>query len=300
MATRYWIILVTIGVAFGAVFACNEILLRQYGPLSVSMLRVGLGALGCWTWVVATGRRVDLSVGMLASTTVFGIFQYASPFAVLPLAQQHIASSTAGIANAMTPIATVIISHHWRGGERATLTRFLGVVLGIVGITLLMAPGAGTGTNDPVYILLAVAAPVCYGIALNLVRSLRAVDPVVMTACAMTGGSLVIAPLALSLEGMPVVPDGASVAAFALIGFGLTTVTFLVMYAILPKVGATNVTLVTFVAPVSGAAIGTIVFGEPIGPELVASMVFILAALVVIDGRLPRLFARLFRTAAPA
>jgi drug/metabolite transporter (DMT)-like permease len=286
MAARYWIILAAIGAAFGASFAFNEVLLGVYGPLTVSMLRLGLGAVGCWAWVVATGRGVHVEPAVLAGLVVFGVFQYAAPFALLPLAQQHITSSAAGIANALTPAAVVVISHLWPGGERATRNKLLGVALGVAGIAVLVTHGTETGGSDTRFVIVAIAAPACYGIALNIVRRFRAMDPIVVTAWAMTGGAVAIAPVALVLEGLPAVPGSPGVvAALATIGFGLTTVTFLVMYSVLPRVGATNLSLVTLVAPVSATLIGAVALHEMIGVGHVAGAALLVAGLAVIDGR---------------
>jgi drug/metabolite transporter (DMT)-like permease len=287
MATRYWIILAAIGAAFGASFAFNEVLLGPYGPLTVSALRLSLGALGCWAWVVATGRRARVSPAVLAGLVIFGVFQFAAPFALLPLAQEHITSSAAGIANALTPAAVVIISHVWPGGERVTRNKLLGVALGVAGIAVLATRGAEIGETDPRFVVVAVAAPVCYGIALNIVRWFRTLDLVVVTAWAMSGGAVAIAPVALAVEGIPAVPGDVGVAAaLATIGFGLTTVTFLVMYSVLPRVGATNLSLVTLVAPVSATCIGALALHETIGVGHVAGAALLLAGLAVIDGRL--------------
>lgn len=298
MPARYWFILAAIGAAFGASFAFNEILLAVYGPLSVSALRLALGAAGCWAWVLVTGRRAPVPMALLAGLVVLGVFQYAAPFALLPLAQQHITSSAAGIANALTPAAVVVISHLWPGGERATARKLLGVVLGVVGIAVLALHGSGVGGSDPRFVVVAVAAPVCYAVALNIVRRFRGMDPVLLTAWAMSGGAFAIAPAALALEGVPAMPpDAAVVAALVTIGFALTSVTFLVMYSILPRVGATNLSLVTFVAPLSATGIGAAVLGEAIGAAHLAGAGLLLAGLAVIDGRL---LARLHPLGRPA
>jgi drug/metabolite transporter (DMT)-like permease len=291
MSTRQWAILVALGSAFGSSFAFNEILLATYGPLWVSALRVSLGAMGCWVWVLATGRHVRLGEAGLAGIAVFGVFQYAAPFAFLPLAQQHITSSAAGIANAMTPVAVVLISHLWPDGETATPRKLVGVAFGFSGIVVLALQGAEAGTSSPGYVLLAVSAPLCYGVALNLVRRFRGLDPVVLTACAMTGGALAILPAAVATEGIPVAPGGEAVVALVVIGFGLTSTAFLVMYSILPKVGATNLSLVTFIAPLSATAIGSVLMKESIRGGHVAGMALIFAGLVAIDGRLWRAIA---------
>lgn len=291
MSFAHWSILVALGTAFGASFGFNEILLSAYGPLTVSAGRVGLGALGCWIWVAASGRRVRLADASLIAIGTFGLFQYAAPFALLPLAQQHITSSSAGIANAMTPVAVVVISHLWPGGERASPAKLYGVGLGVFGMAVLTTSGATAGVSARPWLLVAALAPVCYGIALNLVRQMRGLDPVVMTACAMTGGALAIVPVALAAEGTPQVPGWELASAFAVIGFGLTSAAFLIMYSILPKVGAVNLSLVTLVAPVSAACIGAGFFGEDLGASHLGGMALILAGLIAIDGRLWRAVA---------
>lgn len=291
MPLRYWLILISIGVAFGASFAFNQVLLSAFGPLTVSFLRVGVGAVGCWIWILVTGRRPAISRGLVAAVALFGVFQFAAPFAILPLAQQHITSSTAGIANAMTPVATVIISHFWRGGERATIRKLGGVAFGVAGIAVLTSRGAGGGGAEPGYVLFALCAPACYGIALNLARRFSGLDPVVIIAWAMTGGALAIAPVAIACEGMPAMPDAETLSVLLTIGIGLTSATFIVMYSILPAVGATNLSLVTFVAPLSATLIGVLAFGEAFGAQHLGGMALILAGLLAIDGRLVRALA---------
>lgn len=288
MTAKYWIFLIALGAAFGASFALNEILLASYGPLTVSMLRVAIGAIGCWIWVFVSGRPVFSVPGQVAGLFVFGVFQYAAPFALLPLAQGHITSSVAGIANAMTPVAVVIVSQFWAGGERATGNKIVGIAFGFAGILALTAGSSDAGGSDPRFIILAVAAPVSYGIALNFVRRFRSIDPVVVTTWAMTGGALAIAPAALTLEGIPAVPDATSFAALSVLGLVLTSAAFLAMYSILPRVGATNLSLVTFVAPVSAMLIGAFVFGEHISAAHIGGMSLILTGLLAIDGRITR------------
>ena len=287
MATRFWLILVAIGAAFGLSFAFNEVLLGHYGPLTVSTLRVAIGAAGCWIWVLATGRQAAASVATISGVTLFGVFQFAAPFAVLPLAQQHISSASAGIANAMTPAAMVVISHLWPGGERATAGKLCGVAFGVAGIALLATHGAETGGSDPRCVLLALGAPASYAIAFNFVRRFRGIDPVVLTAWAMTGGCLAIAPFALAVDGVPATPDATALAALLVVGIGLSSVTFIVMYSILPHVGATNLSLVTFVAPISATLIGALAFGEVIGLAHLFGIAMILAGLITIDGHIP-------------
>lgn len=290
MSMRYWIILVVIGAAFGGSFGFNEYLLGYFGAFTVSAIRIALGAIGCWTWIYATQRNAYVSLSTMPMLAVFGTFQFAAPFSILPLAQEHIASSTAGIANALTPAAVLLITHIWPGGTRATLQKFLGALIGILGVSFLVAEKAASSGADGAFVLLAVCAPISYGIALNIVRSFRGIDPIVFTTWGMTFGAIVMLPLAYMVDGQPEIPNIQTAIALATLGLILTSAAFLIMYSILPTVGALNLSLVTFVAPVFALLIGVFAFNEVLSASQILGTSLILFALVVIDGRAAAFF----------
>jgi drug/metabolite transporter (DMT)-like permease len=293
MALKYWFVIFVLGIGWGMSFMFNAILLRELGPLSVSLGRVAFGALGCWIWVLARRRRVPLDWGRALALLGFGALSYAAPFAFYALGQQHIASGVAGIVNATTPAFAVLVSHFWPGGERATVLKTLGVAFGFFGIVLLSWPVLQQGGGSELWaILLTLCAPVCYAFSVNFARSFRDLEPVVMVALALTGATVSIAPLALAMEGMPVITRAETWASLAFIGFVLTSAAFIVFYWVLPKVGPTNITMPTLIAPVSALVLGVWVLGEVLEAEHLYGMGAILAGLLLIDGRLFRSRAR--------
>lgn len=203
MPFRYWIIITLIGAAFGGAFFFNAILLEELGPLTISMSRIALGAVACWGFVLL--RRKSLALPSIVWVQIFGLglVQYAIPFAALPLSQQHISSGMAGTINGMTPAFVVLIAHVWAGGERATAPKIMGVGLGFAGIAILSWPALQSGTAALLPITVALVAPLSYAFALNYGRVLRGIDPIVVTALALTMGAVTIAPLAISIEGLP-------------------------------------------------------------------------------------------------
>ncbi|MCL6284541.1 DMT family transporter [Ruegeria sp. 2012CJ41-6] len=296
MSLKYWIVIFVLGIGWGMSFMFNAILLRELGPLSVSMGRVGLGALGCWIYVIGARKPVRLSWRRALALLGFGALSYAAPFAFYALGQQHIASGVAGIVNATTPAFTVIVSHFWPGSERATLQKTLGVICGFAGIVLLSLPVLGRGASSEFWaILLTVCAPICYAFSVNIARAFRDMQPVVLVALALTGATLAIAPLALWVEGIPVITRVETWASLAFIGFVLTSASFIAFYWALPKVGPTNISTVTFIAPISALLLGTWVLSERFLPEHLLGMAAIFLGLLLIDGRLIRWLARLGR-----
>jgi drug/metabolite transporter (DMT)-like permease len=80
----------------------------------------------------------------------------------------------------------------------------------------------------------------------------------------------------------------------ALFGIALlcTAMGYVLYFAILARVGATNLLLVTFLLPASALLLGALVLGEAISPRALAGMALIGLGLAAIDGRLLRALRR--------
>lgn len=288
MNLRDWLFLILLGIAFGSSFFLNEVLLTAMGPLSISAGRLVIGALFCWAFVIATGRLRQISSRRALAFLVHGTICFAVPFAVLPFAQQYITSGTAGIANALTPVMVVAVSHFWPGGERATWLRSAGILFGFAGIVVMAVPAMGGGAGEFWAIFFALLAPLGYGIGSNTVRWFRDLDTFYTSAAALTGAALSILPLALLVEGTPNLSSAGAWAALVFMGVVPTGVAFLGLFWLMMRIGATATSTVTFIAPVSAVVLGILFLGEVFTLPQALGMVLIFCGLSLIDGRLWR------------
>ena len=264
-------------------------LLRDVGPLSVSLMRVSIAAATVWVYVTATGQYEPVSGSALAAMAVLGTLMFAVPFAIYPLGQQYVASAVAGIVNALTPVMVVVISHFWPGGERATLPKSLGVLAGFIGILLLTIPAFNSGETTRVFgTLVIVLAPVSYACAMNWVRRLSGTPVPVMVAWAFTFAAVLLLPVVRLVEGVPDGLSSVSIVSGLVLGTVLTGASFLIAFQILPRAGATKTSTVTFIAPVSALLIGWLVLGEDLGTPHFLGMIAIFLGLLLIDGRVFR------------
>lgn len=289
MALRDWLWIILLGAIWGSSFLFNDILVQQLGPLWVSAGRVGTGALGSWAFFFIFRKRLPRGWRIYGQLFVLGLLNYAIPFALFPLAQEHMASGVTAIVNAMTPISTVIVSQFWPGGEKATWNKSFGVLAGFSGIAILALPALGQGGSSELWAIgAAFSATVCYAFALNYARSLAKIDASVIAAIALTGATLAAAPMAFLVHGAPHMLNLTGWA--ALLGSGLlaTAFAFQIMYRLLPRIGATNFTVTTFLAPISAIILGVSFLGETILPTHVLGMTGIFLGLILIDGRLWR------------
>ena len=298
MTLREWFWIVFLGAVWGGSFIFNALLIRELSPLWVTAFRVGIGALGCWLFLMAMRKAVPRDPVLWLKLGLLGVLNYAIPFALFPLAQAQLASGVAAIINALTPIMTVIVSHFWLNGERMPWSKTVGVVAGFSGVAILASPALLADGNSRVWAIGAcLLATLCYALALNIVRSFRHVEPTALTSIALTGSAVAAIPVALAADGFPVMVMPSSWAAALAIGLISTAFTFQIMYRLLPLVGATNFSTTTLIAPISAIILGTLFLGETILPSHLLGMAVIFLGLTFIDGRLPRLLRGMFASA---
>ena len=289
MAARDWLWVILLGSIWGCSFLFNAVLIREIGPLWVSAIRVGIGMLGCWAIFVAMRKPLPREPLVYLQMLLLGIIGYAIPFALFPVSQMHLASGVAAIVNALTPITTVIVSHFWPGGEKATWLKSAGVVAGFTGAAILALPSLQSGGTSQLWAIGAcLLATLCYAVSLNYTRRFSKMDPTTIATLALTGATLAGIPVAFLGHGVPVITRPETWGAALGIGLLATTFAFMIMYRLLPRIGATNFTSVTFIAPISAILFGVTLLGETLLPSHFLGMAAIFLGLLLIDGRIVR------------
>lgn len=290
MKPQYWALIILLGAVWGCSFLFNAILIREISPLWVAAGRVTIGAAICWVVFFATRKKLPTDWRFYPQLLVLGILNYAIPFALFPYAEQTVASSIVGVINGMTPMTTVIVSQFWPGGEKATWNKVAGVMIGFAGAVILALPSFDQGASAQVLgLLAALAATCCYALTLNYARRFAGkVEPFAVASTSLTGAALVAVPLALIFTGVPVITLPETWAALFGISVFSTSFSFLLVYWLLPRVGATNLSLNTFITPISAILLGVLVLHERFEATHMLGILVIFFGLVFIDGRLVR------------
>ena len=290
---RYWAMIAGLGAIWGTSFSLNAILLREIGPLSVSLGRVLLGAIFCWAFIFLSHRRVTYPNGKTFLLLLLAVTNFAAPLALFPIAQQHIASGVAGVINGLTPVAVVLISQIWPRGEKAGFVKFVGVTFGFVGIFLLSVPSFQANDDSELWALaIAMSAPICYGIALNLIREFEGFDPTLLVAFALGLAALLLVPPVLYLEGWPQISRPETWFSLGWIGFIATGFAFIGLYWLVPRVGGTNMSTATCIAPVTAIFLGVFLLDETFEIYHGLGMTAIFCGMLTIDGRVIRFFSK--------
>lgn len=289
MSLRYWLLIILLGAVWGCSFLFNAILIREISPLWVSAGRVTIGAAICWVYLLAMRKTLPNDWRIYAQLLVLGILNYAIPFTLFPFAEQTVASSIVGVINGLTPMSTVIVSQLWPGGEKATWNKVVGVIIGFVGAFILALPSLGVGASAQVIgLLAALGATLCYALTLNYARRFREINSAAVATCSLTAAALFSLPIALFFSGIPVITRMETWGALFGIAAFSTSFSFLLVYWLLPRVGATNLSLNTFITPISAILLGVLVLHERFELAHIAGIALIFVALIFMDGRLLR------------
>ena len=297
MSAANWAQLILLSILWGGSFFFNEIALVDLPTLTVVLGRLALGAVALVVTVRVLGVALPASAAVWRAFFFMGLLNNAVPFTLIVWGQVHLASGIAAVLNATTPMFTVLVAHFATSDERLSAARVAGVVAGFAGVAAMMAGGPPheqvPGSGWLVLAHVAVVGAACsYAFAAVYGRRFKAmgVAPLAVATGQVTASSLILLPLVLLVDqpwtlSMPGVPAIGALVAIAVLS---TALAYVLYFRILSSAGATNLSLVTFLVPVSAIALGVLFLGESLESHHLIGIALIAAGLVVIDGRLLR------------
>ncbi|WP_411837444.1 DMT family transporter [Paracoccus sp. ME4] len=289
MSARDWALMGLLSLIWGGSFFLIAVIVGHMPVFWVVGLRVGIAAAVLWGVVLIGRRPLPRGVGLWGAFVVMGVLNNVIPFSLIVLAQQQIPAGLASILNATTPLFTVLVSTMVLADERAGLMRLGGVLLGLGGVAVMIGLDKAAGQGHPLWPQLAMlGAAVSYACAAAFGRRFRAraVDPLVSAAGMVTGSALVLLPLALWQHGLPPAAPARVWLALGALGLVCTGLAYVLFFRILARAGATNISLVTFLVPVSAILLGWLFLDERLGATQLLGMAVIGLGLAMIDGRL--------------
>ena len=301
IAAMNWVKLATLGVIWGASFMFVSIALQSVGPLMVVASRITLGAVFLLILTYSLGSGLPSMKGREGRTIwgfalAMGVFSNAVPFALLTWGQQSVASGFAGVCMAVVPLMVLPLAHVAVPGERMSLRRFVGFLIGTCGVVVLIGPSALASTGNSLETLArlaCVAAAGCYAIGAIFTRLCPEVDRLALAAATLLVAAILFAPYAVMKEGLP--SDISRLSLFALLYLGIlpTGVAQILLVQVIRDAGPVFMSLVNYQVPVWSVIFGSLLLAEPLPPSLLSAMALILGGVMLSQlGALRRLFGK--------
>ena len=280
-------------VLFAATLAGGQVVIKLVNeglqPIFFAGLRSAGAALVLWAWMVARRAPPRFERALLWPGLGIGLI-FSAEFLCLFIALDLTTVTHAAVIFYSMPVWLALMAHVLLPGERLTGAKVLGLALAVAGIAWAILPGGGGGGQASLGgDLLTLGAALCWaGIALMARGTrLREVAPEMQLMWQLA----VSAPLLLALSPLlgPLVRDFQPWHLWG-IAFQIavvSTAAFLAWFWLLRIYPAASVASFSFLSPIIGIALGWLLLGEPLGPELLGAAGLVAAGLVLINRPAP-------------
>jgi drug/metabolite transporter (DMT)-like permease len=275
-------LLTALGALWGASFVLIRVAAPVLGPFALVEFRVLLAAAALAVYAIFLGKTLGIRKRW-KGFILLGALNVAIPFSLISVAQLELTASFGAILNSTAPLFGAIVAAVWIG-DPFTPRKVFGLVMGIVGVGVLVGWSPLPLTLALVLAVLALlTASLFYGIgSVYAKRNFTGMPPLGLAIGQLSGASLVVLPAAVAgfPREAPPVPVVASVLALALLS---TAVAYLIYFRLIASVGPTKTLTVTFLVPVFGVFLGSLVLDEPIGGGTLFGLAIILASVFLVN-----------------
>lgn len=296
MGAREWALLLMLSALWGGSFFFFKVLVAEVPPFTVVLGRVGIAAVTLNVILLLRRDYLPRDARIWRGFLIMGLLNNVIPFSLIVFGETRISSGVASILNAMTPVFTVLAGHMLSENEKLTGAKVVGVLFGLGGVAALAGPAAFGPSSEADLIgeSCCLLAALSYAFAGIFGRRFRGIPPLKVATGQITASTAILIPLSILIDRPWTIaaPSLQAWAAFFGIALLCTALAYLIYFRILATAGATNISLVTFLLPVSALALGTIVLHERVTASALIGMGLIGAGLASIDGRLPAALAR--------
>ena len=290
-----------LAMIWGSGFLWIKLGIRGLSPVEVTLARLVLGSALLFAVVAVQRGSLPRSPVLWAHITVAALFANAAPYLLFAVGEQHVASATAGMLNATTPLWTVVIAVGTRHQRTVTARQAAGLLIGFGGAVLIFSPwqtAAGLASAGAVACLAAAACYAASYVYMDKYLARRGISPVVLSACQLGAASVWLA-ITLGVTGAPAPRlDATVVASVLILGLIGTGAAYVLNYQLIASVGATVASTVTYLLPIVAITLGSLVLGEHVTPPDLAGIALILAGVALTRNRAARAPAAVDRGAA--
>lgn len=290
MTAGNWALLALLSVLWGGSFFFAKVIVQQVPPLTLVLVRFACATAVLGGYLALRRLPVPRTVSAWTGFAAMGLLNNLVPVALIAWAQITIPSGLAAVLVGTTPVFSILVAHFATADERLSLGKVIGVALGVAGVAVLMGINTLDGSARSVEAIGGcLAASLSYGCANVFGRRFKrlGIAPATGAFGQLAATSVLVAPLALMFDrpwqlASPNVATWAAMLGLVLLS---TALAYVIFFRLLATAGATNVSLVTLLIPLSAILLGVCVLGEHLTTLQYAGTGLIGFGLVAIDGR---------------
>ena len=258
-----WLLLCCI---WGSTWLFIKLGLKDLPPLTFAGIRFVIAAI--ILFVIIAVRRVPLpnkrrDLLLLALT---GVLSFSLNYGLVFWGEQYITSGLAALLQSTLPAFGLIIAHYYLPGERMTLPRIAGVLLGVFGVGVIFSNQLQVAGPRALWGSAAlVLSAFCAAYANVLVKTYGLnLQPSVLAAGQMVFGLVPLLLIGIPLEGNPLHYHWTAMAVISLFYLAIvgTVIAFLLYYWLVHNMDVTKTMLIALVTPVGAVILGVLILKE--------------------------------------
>ncbi|MBL8145081.1 MAG: EamA family transporter [Anaerolineae bacterium] len=292
-----WAAFWMLGLIWGSSFLLIRIGVEAVSPFQLVFMRTAIAAIGLNLVLYSRGHWARL-VGGIRPLALIGVAAITVPFALITWGEQVVDSGTASVLTATDALFTLLISALVFRSEPFTTRKLVGVLIGLIGMVILTgrslvgdAPQTASLPGQAAILLAALfyafSDSYAYRLALRW-DNWQMVAAGSMLFAAITSGVVMLLSPALGGPALTPLHEIPSDALLAILTLGVvnTFLSYLVYYWMIRQLGASRASMVTYVAPVVGLALGALILSETLDAQLLLGAALILSGIAAVNLRL--------------
>lgn len=282
-------------LALGLVWGCSFIFIKLglefLTPFGVAFGRCALGAITLLIVVRIKKIKLPSDQRVWFKLWVVAMLLNVIPGILFAYAEVHVTSVLAGIINASTPLATLVVMLIAFREEKLKLEQIQGLIIGGLGVLVVLGIWQGIGDNQLNGVIALLVAVTCYGISFPY--SKRNIIPLGLKPESAAATQLVTASITL----LPFyLFDGISndyyrlnnvlaMVALGVLGSGFA---YIWNFSIIQAAGSSIASTVTYLTPVVAVFVGWLFLGEEIAWHEPAGALLVILGAAISQGRFRR------------
>ncbi len=220
---------------------------------------------------------------------VTGVLSFTLNYGLVFWGEQYISSGLAALLQSTLPAFGLIIAHFYLPGERMTLPKILGVLLGVFGVGVIFSNQLQVAGPKALWGCAAlVLSAFCAAYANVLVKRYGLnLQPSVLAGGQMLFGLMPLLLIGIPLEGNPFKYHWTAMALLSLFYLAIvgTVVAFLLYYWLMHNMEVTKTMLIALVTPVTAVILGMLVLKEEMHWRTLIGGAMIISGLALIVAR---------------
>lgn len=281
-------VLTILAAIWGAAFLFVEIGVAEIAPATLVSVRLLLASAVLLIVLYASGQHLRVGKRAWWDFLAVGLIGLTIPFLLITWGQQYVTAGMAAILITATPLFSILLAYFWVQ-EALTLARMVGVTVGFLGVIVVIGVDELRFDSAATWGELAViASALCYAIAgLYGQRAFRGMPAMIPATGQQITGALLTLPFALVFDGLPTAwPSLGAIGAVVVLAVVCSAVAYILMYWLIDRIGATRMSLVSYLVPVFALVYGALFLSETITPIKLLGLGLVFLGVMMANGTL--------------